>query len=342
MNEQVLMAVFGSLALGHSLFLSISFWRPGKKGYLPNRLLSLQLLALAIRISKSVIVVLFPAAPDVFPAIGLIGMAAIGPLLLLYVQSLLRAGFMPKRQHGWHFALPLLLVFIIPFIGDRLMYHCYQLVVAQMAVYILISAYLLWENRHVLSSDSDGWRWLLLLHAGVAVIWLTFFAQLTLETLATYILVTLTAATVLYALSLWALSRQQIFSRHSVSKENGTPERAYEILAAELRRLFEEEEVYLNPKLTVRKLARQLDVPAYMVSKAVNQGLGKTFPELLTQYRLKEAMDRLSSPSYGHLSIEAIAFDAGFNSLSAFYAAFKKANNSTPARYREQSEAIQA
>ena len=51
---------------------------------------------------------------------------------------------------------------------------------------------------------------------------------------------------------------------------------------------------------------------------------------------LREAKKLLSSPQYSHYSILAIALDAGFNSKSAFYAAFGKHAGATPLEFRKR------
>lgn len=58
-----------------------------------------------------------------------------------------------------------------------------------------------------------------------------------------------------------------------------------------------------------------------------------SFSNYLNQNRIKEAQHIIkNNPNY---SLEAISFDCGFNSKSAFYAAFKKHTGQTPSKYRD-------
>jgi len=93
--------------------------------------------------------------------------------------------------------------------------------------------------------------------------------------------------------------------------------------------------VFINTDLTVSSLAAKLKCPAYMVSRAINQYFNKSFSELIVEYRIKKAEKLLAADPQKSLTIEAIAFESGFNTLSAFYKSFKKINGMTPSQYRE-------
>ena len=59
-----------------------------------------------------------------------------------------------------------------------------------------------------------------------------------------------------------------------------------------------------------------------------------SFFEYLNGYRIEFAKKLLSAPDSRSGAILNIAFTVGFNSNSAFYAAFKKCVGQTPAHYR--------
>ena len=62
--------------------------------------------------------------------------------------------------------------------------------------------------------------------------------------------------------------------------------------------------------------------------------LGMSFFDYLNRYRIRHAMDLLTKHHDHGDVILNIAFAVGFNSNSAFYAAFKKCVGQTPAQYR--------
>ncbi len=332
-----LMAIMGTLAFGHSLFLAVFFFRRKNGLRLANRFLGFLLLALAIRITKSVLVVMFPATGVLAPALGLVGMAAIGPLLLLYFFSVLDFDFCWSKKQWWHFVFPVLLVLLLPFLNDDTMYLAYQVSVAQMLGYLLFSIYFLRKKLPGSGLIRELAKWLWLLVTAVSAIWTTFLFQLYTETETTYVLVTTCATAVLYGLSFWGMGRMGIFSKNKKSKNGKNTSVASEELGNQIKHLFEKENIYTDANLTVVRLAEQLHVPPYLVSRTVNEVFGKTFPELLNEHRIADSAKRLLQPDYDHLSIEGIASESGFNSLSAFYTAFKKINGMTPAEWRKQN-----
>lgn len=111
-----------------------------------------------------------------------------------------------------------------------------------------------------------------------------------------------------------------------------------------LRRLFhhiEAEKPYLQPDLSVATLAAQLTTPPHQLSQVINQYTGQNFFDFINAYRVREIQQKLADPQFDHLKIEAIGLESGFNSKSAFNAAFKKVTQQTPSQYRKASTPAQ-
>ncbi len=53
----------------------------------------------------------------------------------------------------------------------------------------------------------------------------------------------------------------------------------------------------------------------------------------MNEYRIEEVKRRMVDPAYKHLTILAIAYDAGFNSKSSFNTIFKQKTGQTPSEY---------
>ncbi|MDX1619322.1 MAG: AraC family transcriptional regulator, partial [Balneolaceae bacterium] len=300
-----------------------------------NHLLALLLFALALRISKSVILILFPGSPDVLPAIGLIGMAAIGPFLYLYLQSIHEESFVFGRG-AWMHLLPSLSIAAmlpLPFVDEPVIYRFYQFVVAQIFVYLILGYNLHRSYSRSGPADRIKSRWGYILLGATALIWLAFFAQLLADTFLLYLIATTVAAFALYGVSFWAMKNRLVF------KENGRLNRINgdaEALSRKIEEAFETEKLHLDPDLTLDKLAESIKSQSYLVSMVVNDLFNMSFPELVNSYRVEEAKQRLISEKHRHLSIESIAYDCGFNSISSFYSSFKKICGTTPAEYRKQ------
>ncbi|WP_302139858.1 helix-turn-helix domain-containing protein [Halomonas alkalicola] len=145
-----------------------------------------------------------------------------------------------------------------------------------------------------------------------------------------------------------ALRQPSIFSGLSTDEvqlaESEAPGRAALVsaenaaLLRHLDRHMAEARPYLDANLSVDQLARQLGVPSRELSRAINEGLGKNFFELVSDYRIAEARRQLEAAEAG-TTILQVMYDSGFNSKSVFNTAFKKATGMTPSAYRAQHSA---
>lgn len=330
MDFVILMAAVSALAIGNSIFFGVYLFRSRKEAF-PNKLLAFLLFALALRISKSVIVIAFPDSSEVFPAIGLTGMAAIGPLVLLYLQSLF--GRKLNRIAWIHFIPSVLIAFSVAFVDEAVIYTYYQVVVLQIFVYILFGIGYLRKNLIELRTNQLKKDWSIRLLLGVAAIWLAFFYQLMADSFISYIIATSVAVVVLYLLSFWAMHRKKVFS---FAVKNGNDEQLKE-MAEQVKRFFEEQKIYRKENVTLDLIGEQINQQAYLISRSINEVFHMTFPEFLNSFRIEEVKERLLEDKNHVFSIEAIAYDSGFSTLSAFYTSFKKQVKMTPAEFRKKN-----
>ena len=115
------------------------------------------------------------------------------------------------------------------------------------------------------------------------------------------------------------------------------PERRQDIVARTVVAM-EEGKLYLKTELTLQDIADQLNIPAYQVSQAINEGLNKTFYDLVNGYRVEEAKRLLIDPKSRNNKMLAVAFDAGFNSKTTFNTVFKKFTGFTPTDFKVQHQ----
>jgi AraC-like DNA-binding protein len=102
----------------------------------------------------------------------------------------------------------------------------------------------------------------------------------------------------------------------------------------QLTALMDKHKMYLESDLTMLRLAAMVDCSVNHLSQAVNSGFGMSFFDFLNSYRIEDAKDILSQTDSTSTAVLDVSFAVGFNSNSAFYAAFKKATGQTPAQYR--------
>ena len=98
---------------------------------------------------------------------------------------------------------------------------------------------------------------------------------------------------------------------------------------------MEDGEAFTDPKLTLNKVSKALDIPEKYISQVINKELGKTFTDYLTELRVEKTKQDLIDPTKQNLTHLAIGQGAGFNSQSSFYNHFKKKEGMTPKKYKD-------
>jgi len=98
--------------------------------------------------------------------------------------------------------------------------------------------------------------------------------------------------------------------------------------------IMHSQKVFLRSDLTLPKLADAVGCSVNHLSQVINSGFGASFFDYLNRYRIEHARELLTRLDGQSNAILNIAFEVGFNSNSAFYAAFKKFVGQAPAQYR--------
>lgn len=97
------------------------------------------------------------------------------------------------------------------------------------------------------------------------------------------------------------------------------------------------EKPYITPDLTLAELATQVNISPSYLSQIINEKLKVNFLDFINGHRVKAAQALLIDSKLSHYTILSIAYEAGFNSKSTFYSAFKKVVGMTPSAYRKQT-----
>ena len=95
-----------------------------------------------------------------------------------------------------------------------------------------------------------------------------------------------------------------------------------------------EERPYLNCDLVQRDITEKLHISNRTLSRLLSEQSGQNFNAFVNEYRVAEARRLMRDPKLDHLSLEALASRAGFNSRAVFYRCFKGLEAVSPARYR--------
>ncbi len=93
---------------------------------------------------------------------------------------------------------------------------------------------------------------------------------------------------------------------------------------------MEEDQLYLDPELSLDKVVTYLKIDQKTISHVLNQHLHQSFNNFVNGYRIEEVKRRLQENRDTHLTLTGIAFECGFNSQATFQRTFKQFTQLTP------------
>lgn len=114
-----------------------------------------------------------------------------------------------------------------------------------------------------------------------------------------------------------------------------SPDSADRIIMEKVEQLMNEKMLYTNADLSLDMLASELGLDRRHVSGAINACSGKNFFAYVNEYRMKEAIRLMSDAGNKNQTIDAIAFDSGFNDRKTFHRIFKQFTGLTPGAFRD-------
>lgn len=117
-----------------------------------------------------------------------------------------------------------------------------------------------------------------------------------------------------------------------VSREHDTPARQ---LVKRIHELFQSEKPYLDPGLKVDSVAEKLGVSYRTLNNALKEVEGSTFVKLINRYRVEAVIQMFRQPEFDIIKTQAIAQQAGFGSVNAFYEAFQEITGVQPSHFRK-------
>ncbi len=109
-------------------------------------------------------------------------------------------------------------------------------------------------------------------------------------------------------------------------------------IASKLEEKMQQQQLYLDPTLTMPKLAASIGVSPNYLSQTLNTYYQSSFFDYINGLRIEFSKSLLTDPSRQGLSIIDIAMESAFNSRSTFYAAFKQSVGMTPAQFRKEQK----
>ena len=100
-----------------------------------------------------------------------------------------------------------------------------------------------------------------------------------------------------------------------------------------IRKLFEEDKIFLQQKLSIKEVSQELGIPQRRLSELINRFYGEDFRRHVNKYRIEEVLRKVEGGQLENRTLLSIALDSGFNSKSAFNQAFKDVKGKNPSAY---------
>lgn len=144
-----------------------------------------------------------------------------------------------------------------------------------------------------------------------------------------------------FSLRIFTVKNGTLGEINSPAKKSSEISERYEInkeLLARLEKSMQDEKIYTEESLSIRRLAEHLQTQEYILRRLINSALGyKNFNDYLNEIRINEASRILSAKDQQSLPIIRIAMDLGFGSLAPFNKAFRERKGVTPTEFRRNS-----
>ena len=306
------------------------------KNTIIDRYFGLLLLALSIRIGKSVFFYFDREVDLLILQIGLSACVFIGPFFYLYSRALQQHEQDFKRKDG---LLLLGLLVAIVGIGLRFPYRSFPeiwngyIIYGVYAIWILFTLLGLYFSGKMLrgvifSPKKMTGRQQYVAATTVAMLFITCTYQAALFVGVTYIW-----GALIFSFTFYYLLGRALLTKRSVTPkapaqllENGTE------LLKRVNDLMERQKPFVNQRLKLDELAVLADMSRHTLSRVLNEVYKHGFSHYIKEHRVNEAKQLIATRP--DLSLEGIGYEAGFNSKSAFFEAFKKIANCTPAEYK--------
>ena len=354
MSENVLAWIFGA-AVAQGLFLVMALALLDVRHSSARWFLAIMLLVLTITLGEEFLDL---TDRDLGLGIGLVAEFLLWPMLYLFVVSLAEDDPRPLKAQWWHLVptgigmawyLAIYLSVEDPWmsLSNPETRHLIALTVLIKALFFTFYAWLILRRPFQLAAKPEpvrralrwvrGWLWFL---CGSYVLGLTMFLAFYLRldwAIDSDYFGGLLMVLAIYSLGYFALANRNVFDvRPPRSARAEQPDDAAGIASA-ARDYLVTSEAYLEPDLSLRKLAEALDLGETRLSNALNQSIDGGFYALINDLRLEACRALLDDPANARRTVLELAYAAGFSSKATFYRHFRARLGMTPRAYRAKS-----
>lgn len=96
---------------------------------------------------------------------------------------------------------------------------------------------------------------------------------------------------------------------------------------------IEEQQLFKDGDLTLRKLSSIINIPEHTISLVINRVTDRSYSDFINAYRINFFLDQIEQNVHEEQTLLYLAFECGFNSKSSFNRVFKQFHDITPSEY---------
>ena len=138
--------------------------------------------------------------------------------------------------------------------------------------------------------------------------------------------------------SSYTIKEMGVLAQRDVKIPNGErKKKTNPILYKKFEELMLQDELYLDPQLSLEVASSKLNISSNYLSQIVNNHANYSFADYVNTQRIALAKQLLLDPEFSRYTIQSIALETGFNSKSSFYNAFKKVTKITPTAFKKEN-----
>lgn len=338
---------FSALGAFNGLIIGIYFLCFSTKKNLSNYFLGALLVALSIRVGKSVAYFFDYNLSGTILQFGLTACLFIGPFLYFFVKTEIKQ--IRKLPVSWSRQLIawssviVMVGLLYPYENFPKLWTKYIIptIYLQWGVYIAFTAALMLPQFKKIARREKlkpFEKWILTICMAITSIFITYVWAFSGITKGSYIVGPLYFSLVTYLVIFILLYRKKANDLSSFAGQKygdkKLDEEETKRIIVNLEKVMTEKELFRNPNLKVGDLAHEIKVSGHHLSRILNDKLQKNFALFVNEYRVNAACKMLSDQT--NFTIEAIGDEVGFNSKSTFFAAFKKIKGLTPNAYIQE------
>ncbi|MDT0605504.1 helix-turn-helix domain-containing protein [Croceitalea rosinachiae] len=274
-----------------------------------------------------------------------------GPVIYLFVQSLIYRDYRPQKKQLLHIA-PVLLLSLGGFLGLNLCPRIGSLLYVSILIYLVLTIKSVVRYHKMVhatqSTDSSvnlKWiQWMMIFFVITLLFDLFQHFYNSIDLIGDITPVEISLLILVNGMFYLGIRQPLLFKGIGPSdvqfaeehlNVNHSSSEDIPVKLEEVNQFLLDSKVYQKSDLSLSALAREQDISPRQLSQLINRYAGKSFMDYINTFRIDYAKQRLQNPLDPGETIQEVMYGSGFNSKSSFNTIFKAKTGQTPSQYKK-------